>query len=100
MIEIVQSSTFKDWFATLRDRLARATIDARIRRLALGNPGQHRVLSSGVCEMKIDSGPGYRVYYTMRGQVLAILLCGGDKKSQQTDIARAKRIAEKWRVES
>jgi len=100
VIEIVESGTFRSWFSTLGDRVARAKIDARIRRLALGNPGKHRVLKSGICELKIDYGPGYRVYYTMRGQVLAILLCGGDKKSQQGDIARANRIAEHWRVES
>jgi|SRR5436190_6893153 len=100
VIEIVESRTFKDWFSSLRDPVARAKVDARIRRLALGNPGAHRVLASGICEMKIDHGPGYRVYYTRRGETLAILLCGGDKKSQQSDIARGAGIAGKWRSDS
>ena len=68
----------------------------RIDRLGLGNPGQHRNLPNGISEMKIDHGPGYRVYYTMRGSELVILLCGGDKTSQQEDIAEAIRIANAW----
>lgn len=62
-------------------------------RLRLGNPGQHRVLKGGVLEMKIDYGPGYRVYCTQRGQVLVILLCGGDKRTQPADIRTAMRMA-------
>jgi putative addiction module killer protein len=68
----------------------------RIDRLSLGNPGQHRNLANGISEMKIDHGPGYRVYYTMRGSQLIVLLCGGDKTSQQEDIAKAIRIANAW----
>lgn len=97
MIEVIESATFKDWFKALRDLQARARIDARLRRLALGNPGQYRTLKAGICEMKIDYGPGYRVYYTMRGNVLAILLCGGDKQTQSADIKAAERIAKAWK---
>jgi putative addiction module killer protein len=82
------------WFDALRDRDARLRIMVRIDRLAFGNPGQHRVLSGGVCEMKIDQGPGYRVYYAQRGETLAILLCGGDKRSQQRDIRAALAMAQ------
>lgn len=96
IFEILESSTYKTWFHNLRDRQVKARIDARIRRLALGNPGQHRVLSGGICEMKFDYGPGYRVYYTVRKQVLVILLCGGDKSTQREDIVQALRIAEDW----
>lgn len=93
MIEVIESATYKTWFAALRDRQARVRIDARIRRLSLGNPGQHRVLTGGVCELKIDVGPGYRVYYTQRGNVLVILLCGGDKSTQDKDIKTAESLA-------
>jgi putative addiction module killer protein len=90
MIEIRQTDVFTQWFDSLRDAMAAKRIIARIRRLAEGNPGQYRTLKGGVCEMKIDHGPGYRVYYTQRGELLVILLCGGDKATQQQDI----RIAE------
>ncbi|MGH8529794.1 MAG: type II toxin-antitoxin system RelE/ParE family toxin [Nevskiales bacterium] len=96
MFEIIQSATFNAWFRSLRDRQASRRIQARIDRLEMGNPGQHRALTGGVCEMKIDYGPGYRVYYTMRKRVLVILLCGGDKGAQNADIARALRIAKDW----
>ena len=78
----------------MRDLVARARIQARIERLAAGNPGQHRVLKGGVSELKIDHGPGYRVYYTQRGSELVILLCGGDKSSQKKDIEMATALAE------
>ena len=96
MLEIVQSATYKAWFATLRDIAVRARIDARIRRLSLGNAGQHRVLKGGIAELKIDAGPGSRVYYMQRRGVLIILLCGGDKSTQQADIRKARQIAEEW----
>jgi putative addiction module killer protein len=94
MLDIVESATYKTWFAGLRDIQVRARIDARIRRLSLGNPGQHRVLKGGIAELKIDTGPGFRVYFAQRGQTLVILLCGGDKSTQQTDIRKARRIAQ------
>jgi putative addiction module killer protein len=96
MIEVVESATYKAWFAALRDTVVRGRIDARIRRLALGNPGQHRVLKGGIAELKIDFGPGFRVYYIQRGRTFVILLCGGDKSTQQHDIRTARRIAQDW----
>ncbi len=68
-----------------------------MRRLALGNPGQHRVLQRGICELKIDTGPGYRVYYTQIGERILLLLCGGDKNTQQDDITAAIGIAATWK---
>jgi putative addiction module killer protein len=93
MMELRKTDQYDRWLRDLRDAQARARINARIRRLMDGNPGQHRVLSGGVREMKIDHGPGYRVYYTERGGVLVILLCGGDKSTQQADIDHALRLA-------
>ncbi|GLQ91016.1 type II toxin-antitoxin system RelE/ParE family toxin [Dyella flagellata] len=96
MVEIVKSATFDHWLHGLKDRQARVRIQMRIDRLAIGKPGQHRNLTNGISEMKIDHGPGYRVYYTMRGSMLILLLCGGDKSTQQEDIAKAMRIANEW----
>jgi putative addiction module killer protein len=84
---------FAAWFEGLRDRQAARRIQVRIDRLAAGNPGQHRVLTGGVVEMKIDHGPGYRVYFTQRGIEIIVLLCGGDKRTQQADIKTALRLA-------
>ena len=89
MIDIRKTRAFQDWFVSLRDVQARLRIQVRIDRLALGNPGQHRMLTRGVCEMKIDHGPGYRVYFTRRNDAWVLLLCGGDKRSQQDDIKAA-----------
>lgn len=89
MIEIRKTQVFEEWFLSLRDRQARLRIQARIDRLMFANPGQHRVLTRGVCEMKIDCGPGYRVYFVRHGESWVVLLCGGDKKSQQADIRMA-----------
>jgi putative addiction module killer protein len=96
MLEVVESATYRTWFAGLRDIQMRARIDARIRRLALGNPGQHRALKGGIAELKVDVGPGFRVYYRQNGRTLIILLCGGDKSTQQADIRKARQIAEDW----
>ena len=93
MIEVRKTRIFEDWLVSLRDRQARMRIQARIDRLAFGNPGQHRVLTGGVCEMKIDSGPGYRVYFTRHGDAWVVLLCGGDKASQRADIKAALALA-------
>ncbi len=90
---IRQTRVFSAWLADLRDVQAKARINARIRRLSLGNPGQYRSLPGGVAELKIDYGPGYRVYYTKRGEELVILLCGGDKRTQNQDIERAISMA-------
>lgn len=94
MIEIRQTEAYRDWFAHLRDIRARARIDARIRRLSLGNPGDAKAVGGGVSELRIDYGPGYRVYFTRRGNVVVILLCGGDKQTQSRDIARARALAD------
>ncbi len=87
-MEVRQTDVFAAWFAGLRDREARARITVRIRRLSLGNPGDVKPVGHGVSEMRIDHGPGYRVYFVRRGDT-AVLLCGGDKRSQDRDVARA-----------
>ncbi|MGA2286835.1 type II toxin-antitoxin system RelE/ParE family toxin [Bradyrhizobium sp.] len=78
----------------MRDREARSRITVRIRRLSLGNPGDVRPVGSGVSEMRIDHGPGYRVYFVGRGDMVVVLLCGGDKRHQNRDIARALELAQ------
>lgn len=93
MIEIRQTELFRDWLGALRDRSARARIQVRLDRLALGNPGDVKPVGEGVSELRITYGPGYRVYFVQRGAVLIILLCGGDKASQSRDIERAKDLA-------
>lgn len=94
VIEVRQTDVFVDWFATLRDREARARITVRIRRLSLGNPGDVKPVGGGVSEMRIDYGPGYRVYFVQRGATIVVLLCGGDKRSQDRDITRAQALAQ------
>lgn len=94
MVEVRQTDVFTDWFAGLRDREARARITVRIRRLSLGNPGDVKPVGSGVSEMRIDYGPGYRVYFVGRGDAVVVLLCGGDKRHQDRDIARALELAQ------
>jgi putative addiction module killer protein len=93
MIEIRQTELYSQWFASLRDREARARIDARIRRLSLGNPGDVKPVGEGVSELRIDYGPGYRVYFVQRGQTLVVLLAGGDKHTQDRDIKTALDLA-------
>ncbi|MGB8399840.1 type II toxin-antitoxin system RelE/ParE family toxin [Bradyrhizobium sp.] len=94
MVEVRQTDVFTEWFAGLRDREARTRITVRIRRLSLGNPGDVRPVGSGVSEMRIDYGPGYRVYFVGRSDMVIILLCGGDKRHQDRDIARALELAQ------
>ena len=94
MLTLRKTDGYDAWLKSLKDVQGRARIHARINRLLEGNPGQHRVLSGGVCELKIDVGPGYRVYYTERNQVLVILLCGGDKSTQDSDIKAAIMLAQ------
>jgi putative addiction module killer protein len=87
------TKVYRSWINSLKDRTSRARIQVRVDRLVHGNPGQHRVLTDGVCELKIDVGPGYRVYYTERGGVVIVLLAGGDKSTQQQDIKTAILLA-------
>ncbi|MGD9560755.1 MAG: type II toxin-antitoxin system RelE/ParE family toxin [Pyrinomonadaceae bacterium] len=94
MIEVRKTDQFANWIDGLRDTRARARIQARIKRLADGNPGDVKPVGKGLSEMRIDHGPGYRVYFLRRGAELIILLAGGDKGSQAKDIRRAKSIAE------
>jgi len=93
VIEIRQTATYAQWFDGLRDRKARVRIDARIRRLSLGNPGDVKPVGEGVSELRINYGPGYRVYLVQRGQTLVILLAGGDKSTQDSDIRTALELA-------
>lgn len=97
MVEIVRSDEFADWLANLRDARAAAKIAVRIERLAGGNPGDAKAVGDGISELRIDYGPGYRVYFTWHGRTLVILLWGGDKASQRRDIAKAKVIAARWK---
>ncbi len=93
MVEIVQSGAFKTWLAELRDRAAARRVAIRIERLAMGNPGDHHGVGSGIMELRRTYGPGYRVYYKHEGTTLIVLLAGGDKSTQAEDIAKAKAIA-------
>lgn len=97
MTEIIKSTTFDTWLAGLKDRAAIQRINARIDRLALGNPGDVKPVGEGVSEMRLTYGPGYRVYFLQQGARTVILLCGGDKSTQKRDIVRAKAIARQWR---
>ncbi len=92
-MRVLQTEVYRDWINDLRDRAGRARIQVRVDRLIHGNPGDHRNLSDGVSELKIDVGPGYRVYYTKRGDLLLLLLVGGDKGSQANDIDKAIELA-------
>ncbi|HRH82297.1 MAG TPA: type II toxin-antitoxin system RelE/ParE family toxin [Thiobacillaceae bacterium] len=88
---------FKDWLATLADRMAKARIAARVQRLAAGNFGDCKPLADGVWELRIDHGPGYRVYYARAGERLLLLLAGGDKRRQQADIETAQACWKDWK---
>jgi putative addiction module killer protein len=94
--EIIKSSLFERWFASLKDRQARARIQMRIDRAEDGNLGDIKPVGDGVSEMRIAYGPGYRVYFIRRKQTVIILLCAGDKSTQRRDIIVAKTIAETW----
>jgi len=87
MVEIIKTAIFDRWLRKLRDRRAKARIEMRIRRLGLGNPGDVEPIGEGLSELRIDYGPGYRVYYMQQGPILVVLLCGGDKRTQQEDIS-------------
>ena len=92
-MRVLTTEIYRDWINALKDRVGRARIQMRVDRLAHGNPGQHRNLTDGISELKIDFGPGYRVYYTERNNEIIILLVGGDKSTQQQDIKTAAALA-------
>jgi len=87
------TEVYRDWINSLKDFAGRARVQVRVDRLVHGNPGKHRVLTHGVCELKIDFGPGYRVYYTERDGALIVLLAGGNKSTQAEDIKTAIALA-------
>jgi putative addiction module killer protein len=97
MIRMIESDVFATWVLGLRDERARARISLRLRRLKEGNAGDVKPVGEGISELRIDYGPGYRVYFMRRGMEIVILLCGGDKRAQDADIKAAKRIAAEWR---
>ena len=92
-MRIEKTDEYRDWIDNLKDVVGRARILMRVDRLVHGTPGTHRNLTDGVSELKVDVGPGYRVYYTIRGDRLLLLLLGGNKSSQPKDIAKAIRLA-------
>jgi len=98
-LTVLQTPTYARWFAGLRDERAKARILARIRRVSVGNFGDAKSVGEGVSELRIDYGPGYRVYFTQRGATLLLLLTGGDKSRQWADIAKAREIAAQWEGE-
>ena len=91
---------FKEWLYGLRDRAAFARIVTRLERVELGNLGDHKSVGAGVMELRINYGPGYRIYFTQRGPDVVILLCGGDKRRQQRDIERARELARRYDAQS
>jgi putative addiction module killer protein len=99
MIVFKQTEIFRKWRLRLRDQRIRALIASRLDRLAFGNAGDVRPMGQGVSELRIDHGPGYRIYYVKRGETIIILLSGGDKSTQAKDIKRAKQLAAEWRKE-
>jgi putative addiction module killer protein len=98
-IEVLQTEAYARWFASLRDERTRVRVLARVRRLSLGNFGDAKSVGGGVNELRIDHGPGYRIYFTRRGAALVLLLTGGDKTRQRADIARARELAAAWKAE-
>jgi putative addiction module killer protein len=93
MFEVLKTSEYQKWVTSLTDLRAQALITARVDRLQVGNPGNVKAVGDGISELKINFGPGYRVYFTRTGKTVVLLLCGGDKSSQAKDIRRAKQIA-------
>ena len=97
MIKLLRSEEFDRWLRKLRDERAVARVQARLLRLSLGNAGDAKPVGEGVSEMRIDYGPGYRIYFKRRGEELILLLIGGDKQTQDVDIKLAKTIAAGWK---
>ena len=92
--QVYKTKIFTDWFNSLKDQTAKNKIRIRIDRIELGNLGDHHSIGDGVSELRIKYGPGYRIYYVIRGREIIILLCGGDKSDQNKDIKRAKKLAQ------
>lgn len=97
MLELKQTETFRKWRLRIKDIRTRAVIASRLDRLAFGNRGDVKPIGKGISEMRIDYGPGWRIYFQQRGDALIILLCGGNKSTQARDIETAKRLAAEWR---
>ena len=95
MVDVIESATFKRWIRGLGDRAAVARINARLRNVSLGNVGDVRAVGNGIFEMRVHHGPGYRLY-CLRDDTAVVVLCAGDKDSQQRDIQRARRLANEW----
>jgi len=100
MVEFKQTEVFRKWRIRLRDERTRALIAARLDRLAFGLAGDVKPVGQGISELRIDYGPGYRVYFQKRGNLIIILLCGGDKSTKAKDIKTAKRLSDEWREEN
>jgi putative addiction module killer protein len=96
MLILQQTDTYRRWIGQLKDERVDAIINARVTRLSFGLFGDAKSVGSGVVEARIHYGPGYRIYFQRRGATILLLLCGGDKGSQETDIATAKRLAAEW----
>jgi putative addiction module killer protein len=96
MIELKQTETFRKWRVGLKDERTRILIAARLDRLSFGLAGDVEPVGQGVSELRIHHGPGYRIYFQKRGNMIIVLLCGGDKSTQAKDIKAAKRLAEEW----
>jgi putative addiction module killer protein len=96
-VRVEKTDEYAEWIDQLKDQAGRARVLVRVERLIAGNPGQHRNLTDGVAELKIDFGPGYRVYYIKRGTRLLLLLAGGDKSTQQKDVQLAIRLAKSFK---
>jgi len=96
MLDLIKSAAFDRWLGGLRDARAAARIQARLDRMALGHLGDAKPVGDGISEIRIDHGPGYRVYFMRRGRLVVVLLCGGDKSTQGRDIAQPKALAAQW----
>ena len=92
MIEVLKTDVFSEWVEELKDCSVQARILERINRIKLGNFGDYKALGGGLFELRLDFGPGYRMYYVRKGSLIILLLCGGDKSTQKKDIAKAKKI--------
>ncbi len=97
-MDIKKTDTYETWFVSLRDAMAKARINARITRLSMGNPGDVKPVGQGVSELRIDHGPGYRVYYSQKGTEIVILLAGGDKSTQSKDIQTALQLSKELKL--